>query len=58
MSAILYRVGPLWWLELKADHSFHAARLLEFETAKHARVYAKKLGIRLRRASNCDRVED
>lgn len=58
MKALLFRIGPLWWLELNMDHSFYAARLLEFETAKQARFYARKLGIQVRRASNCDRIED
>jgi hypothetical protein len=58
MSAILYRIGPLWWLELKAGQSYHAAKLLEFETAKQARYYARKLGVKVKRASNCDRQED
>jgi hypothetical protein len=58
MSALLYRIGPIWWLELNAGQSFHAARVLEFETAKQARHYARKLGIPLKRAANCDREAD
>jgi hypothetical protein len=58
MSALLYRIGQLWWLELKSGQCYHAARILEFESAKQARNYARKLGIHVRRASNCDRTED
>ena len=58
MSAILYRIGSLWWLELRAGKWVHAARVLEFESAKRARLYARALGVPVKRASNCDRDDD
>jgi len=58
INALLYRIKAHWWLELKEKHSFHAAKLLEFDSAKRARYYARKLGICVKRAANCDRLED
>jgi hypothetical protein len=58
MTAILFRLGSKWIMEIRLSGSFHANCKHTFSTAKEARLFAKRYGISVRRASGCDSLGD
>jgi nitrous oxide reductase accessory protein NosL len=57
-SAILFRFGSNWVMETRLSGSFHANCTHTFKTAKEARAFAKRHGMRLKRAAACDSLGD
>ena len=58
MTAILFRFGSRWIMETRFSGSFHAASTHTFDTAKEARLFAKRYKIRVCRANRCDSLGD
>ena len=58
MSAILFRFGSKWIMEIRLSGSFHTNCKQTFSTAKEARLFAKRYKVRLQRASDCDSLGD
>jgi hypothetical protein len=53
-TALLYRIGSTWQLEVGTYNSHHVLRRWEFAKAEHARKFAKRISVRVKRAKNCD----